>query len=116
MQFRVSVGYTFINSEKAFTQSECYKIQSASTVWVVCYGSIISNYRDLYLIYWDCFSTTNQSLNLQINTNRNTLTSFQAILTRKKYVAPTACSQSLGILKQNYPLKYENNKLDTHSR
>lgn len=27
MQSGTYVGYTFINSEKAFTQSECYKIQ-----------------------------------------------------------------------------------------
>lgn len=27
MQFRLYGDYTFINGEKAFTQSECYKIQ-----------------------------------------------------------------------------------------
>lgn len=117
MQFRVSVGYTFINSGKAFTQSECYRIQSTSTIWVVYYGSIISNYIELYLSYWDFFlSITNQSFNLQINTNKYFELPSEQHLLEKKHVTLITCSQSLGILKLNYPPKYENNKLDTESR
>lgn len=88
MQFRVYIGYTFINSEKAFTQSECYKIQSPPTVWVFYYGSIISNYIELYLTYWDFFFSLSLTkiLTYKLIQTELELPSGQYLLEKARYI------------------------------
>lgn len=57
MQSGTYAGYTFINSEKAFTQSECYKIQRipAQSCEYTILG-IISTCLAFPLTHFDLFS------------------------------------------------------------